>query len=280
MAAPRKLKLKRPDRCQACETALEVGTLALWDAAAKTVTCLACLGEETLAAPAEAEPKPLERGTPGASAQRRFDSLHDKRERQARASWGRFSGLYLALTSDPQSTTAWAEGSEGERRLGAFLERLNDEASTIVLHDRRIPGTKTNIDHIAITRSGGVWAIDAKNYAGMVQSIDRGGWLSTDLRLYVGERDCTKLLAGANKQAEAIQAALGQPVIEEFAVQVRSALCFVKAEWELFAKPFQLEGVWVGWAGALAERLGKPGDLEPEHLLTLAKRVADALPPA
>ena len=38
---------------------------------------------------------------------------------------------------------------------------------------------RANIDHIAICRSG-VWAIDAKNYAGRVQRIDKGGWFSTD----------------------------------------------------------------------------------------------------
>jgi hypothetical protein len=51
-----------------------------------------------------------------------------------------------------------------------------------------------------------------------------------------------------------------------------------EAEWSLFAKPFALEAVWIGWPNALGERLEAPGELAPEHLLTLARRVADALP--
>ena len=45
------------------------------------------------------------------------------------------------------------------------------------------PGSRANIDHVAITRSG-VFVIDAKNYTGKVQKIDKGGWFSIDLRLF------------------------------------------------------------------------------------------------
>jgi hypothetical protein len=82
------------------------------------------------------------------------------------------------------------------------------------------------------------------------------------------------------KQVEAIRVALGQPLIEEFGVKARAALCFVDAEWSLFSKPFALEEVWIGWPKALGVRLRTDGELAPEHLRTLAQRVAAALPPA
>jgi hypothetical protein len=44
----------------------------------------------------------------------------------------------------------------------------------------------------------------------------------------------------------------------EFGVEVRAALCFVSAEWSLFAKPFALDEVWTGWPKALGERLLAP----------------------
>jgi hypothetical protein len=113
-----------------------------------------------------------------------------------------------------------------------------------------------------------------------VRRIDKGGWFSTDERLYVGGRDCTKLVAGMAKQVEAIKRALGEPVMQEFEVTVRAALCFVDAEWSLFAKPFALDGVWIGWAKALSTRLQAEGALASEHLRLLAHRVAEALPPA
>jgi hypothetical protein len=150
----------------------------------------------------------------------------------------------------------------------------------VVLHDRRIPGTHANIDHIAITRSGTVWAIDAKNYSGKVRRIDNGGWFSTDLRLYVGRRDCTKLVHGMAKQVDAIRTALGAAVIREFDVDVRAALCFVNAEWALFAKPFELGSIWIGWPKALRDRVSKEGELAVDHLRHLARSVAAALPPA
>jgi hypothetical protein len=164
--------------------------------------------------------------------------------------------------------------------LGEHLEKIQDERVSVVLHDRRIPGTRTNIDHVAVTRSGTVWAIVAKNYSGKVQRIDKGGWFSTDLRLYVGRRDCTKLVDGMGKQVDAIRTALGEAVIREFNVNMRSALCFVAAEWSLFAKPFGLGGVWVGWPNALADRLREPDELTREELGFLTGSVASALPPA
>jgi hypothetical protein len=267
----------------ACDVALAPGTVAFWDADAKTVTCLECLAgadETTSNGAAAAGELPLERGVPGASARRRYERLHARREQQAREKFGRLGGIYLALTNDPQSTVAWAQGSRGETLLGEHLEKIQDDGVVIVLHDRRIPGTRANIDHVAITRSGNVWAIDAKNYSGKVQRIDRGGWFSTDLRLYVGRRDCTKLVHGMTKQVDAIRAALGEAVIREFGVEVRAALCFVSAEWSLFAKPFGLGGVWVGWPTALVERVGQPGELTREQVGFLTRSVAAALPPA
>jgi hypothetical protein len=150
----------------------------------------------------------------------------------------------------------------------------------IVLHDRRIPGSRANVDHIAIARDCGVWAIDAKNYTGKVQRIEKGGLFSTDKRLYVGRRDCSKLVAGMAKQVDAIKSAVGEPLMQEFDVTVRAALRFVDAEWSLFAKPFALDGVWIGWAKPLGTRLKTEGALAPEHVRLLARRVAEALPPA
>jgi hypothetical protein len=190
----------------------------------------------------------------------------------------RLGGFYLTLSTEPQSTVAWAQGARGERLLGEYLEKLHDGERVVVLHDLRIPGSRANVDHIAVTRSGSVWAIDAKNYTGKVQRIDKGGWFATDERLYVGRRDCSKLVAGMAKQVEAIKHALGEPVMLEFDVAVNAALCFVDAEWSRFAKPFALDGVWIGWAKALGAHLQAEGTLAPEQVRLLARRVAEALP--
>lgn len=287
MARSRSLKLRRTDTCVSCGAALTAGAVAYWDAEAKTVTCLTCQGEITSVSEARpqedvsAAPGELDRGTAGASARRRYERLHKRRERAAKDRLGkRLGGFYLTLSKEPQSTVAWAQGARGERLLGEYLETLHDDETVIVLHDRRIPGSRANVDHIAVTRSGSAWAIDAKNYTGKVQRIDTGGWFSTNERLYVGRRDCSKLVAGMAKQVDAIKHALGEPVMQEFDVTVKAALCFVDAEWSLFAKPFALDSVWIGWAKALGTRLQTEGGLAPEHVRLLARRVADALPSA
>jgi Nuclease-related domain len=274
------MALRRPDTCSVCGASIRAGSQAEWNPTLKTVTCLICAESRDRVEVAFGTLEHLDRGTPGASAKRKYDRLHEKREREAKEKLGRrIGGIYLAFSEDPQSTRAWGVGSKGEQLLGGYLESLNDESRVIVLHDRRIPGSRANIDHIAVCRQG-VFAIDAKKYAGKVQRVDKGGWFSTDERLYVGRRDCTKLVNAMRGQVEAIQSALGAHLIQEFEVDVRAALCFVDAEWSLFAKPFALAGVWVGWAKALGERLLADGPLSADHLATLARRVATALPPA
>ena len=173
----------------------------------------------------------------------------------------------------------WAVGGKGERLLGEYLESIHDETRVIVLHDRRIPGSRANIDHIAICRTG-VYAIDAKNYKGKVQRIGRGGWFSTDQHLVVGRRDCTKLVRAMGGQVEAIQSVLHTESTQAFSVEVKAALCFVDAEWPLFARPFVLDNVWVGWAKALGKELLTEGAIAPSRLHGLARRLAEGLPAA
>jgi Nuclease-related domain len=269
VAEPRVKPLRYPAVCSICGRELPPGTEAIWDRATRSATCAAC--SET--------PRPLARGTAGASSLRRYESLHAARETRAKERFGRFSRVYLRLTEDPQSTRAWAAGSRGEQRLGAFLDTLHDDETIVVLHDRRIPRSRANIDHVAVTANG-VFVIDAKNYAGKVRKIDRGGWLRADVRLYVGRRNCTKLVAGMAKQVAAVREALGEPTIAEFELEVTPVVCFVAAEWTLFAKPIRLGDVWIEWPKSLGERVAAPGPLAAEHVRSLARRVAAALPPA
>ncbi len=88
----------------------------------------------------------------------------------------------------------------GEERLG---ERLNDLAADTlrVLHDRRIPRTRGNIDHLVVTPTG-VYVIDAKRYRGRPElSVDGGLVRPRVEKLLVGRRDCTTLVDGVVKQS-------------------------------------------------------------------------------
>jgi hypothetical protein len=171
-----------------------------------------------------------------------------------------------------QSTTAWVEGAAGEELLGRHLAVLPQ--TVVVLHDRRVPGTKANIDHIAITPTG-VFVVDAKNYAGRVEVRDVGSWFRPDERLYVHGRDRTGLLDGIDRQIETLRAVIGEEV------PVHGVLCFVGESWpRLFRRPLTVRNIGVVWPSKLVEQLVAPGPLLPEEVAELASRVALHLPAA
>ncbi len=125
-----------------------------------------------------------------------------KREERIRAQPPKIGGLILALFDDPQTTTAWSSGAEGEAALGARLDKHASE-TIAVMHDRRLPGTKANIDHIVVT-PGGVLVVDAKRYVDKCPELRvEGGILRPRVeKLMVGGRDRTKLVDGVLGQVE------------------------------------------------------------------------------
>jgi hypothetical protein len=249
-AADELIRLRYPATCVACGSHLPRGSLAHWDRTAKTATCAACFarGETAVGAPV-AE---IDRGEAGASAVREWKRRHERREAQIRAQHKHLGGLLLALSSDPHSTSAWATGARGEQTIGHSLDRLREQGIA-VLHDRRIPGSRANIDHLVVSRAG-VFVIDTKHYKGRVEQRAMGGWLRTDLRLYVGGRDRTKLVEGMEPQVEAVRRALAQR--DKWCdVPVIPALLFMSDDnWSLFnLRPLRFGDVYVLWGEALGK---------------------------
>jgi len=269
----RPIRLRYATVCSRCGRDLPSGSRGVWNREARKAICIECFDADGVLSPGDAQAPELDRGEAGVSAARRYAALHERREQHARNKLGRFSGAYLALTSEPQSTRAWAVGAKGERELGAFLQRLDDSRTTYVFHDRRIPGSSANIDHLVVG-AGGIFVIDAKRYAGKVRRVDKGGWFSIDQRLYVGRRDCTKLVGQIAKQVDAVRRVLATPGDD---VLVTPVLCFVNAEWSLFARPFRLAGVWVEWPRSLRERILRGGPLPPENIGPVAQRLSTSL---
>ncbi|MGD0713469.1 MAG: nuclease-related domain-containing protein [Gaiellaceae bacterium] len=221
----------------------------------------------------------IDRGRAGASAAREWKRRHERREVAVRAQHKHLGGLLLALSSDPHSTSSWATGARGEEEMGGSLDKLREQGIA-VLHDRRIPGSRANIDHLVISRAG-VFVVDTKHYKGRVEQRDVGGWFTTDLRLYVGGRDRSKLVAGMKPQVDAVRRALaGDDVWRE--VPVTAALLFMSDDnWSLLDfKPLRFGEVYALWGKALrklirADRAGQPIDV-PE----LERALAVALPAA
>ena len=268
--ARRSLTLRYPATCSLCGCALPRGTKAWWDKEAKQASCLVCGSGSELALQLA--------GTAGASASRKYGRLRDRREREVKGVLGDTLGsAFLFFKDEPQSTRAWQTGAAGEERLGRFFaNELPDSA--VVLHDRRIPGTRANIDHVVVAASG-IWVVDAKLYRGKVECRTVGSFWKPENRVFVGGRDRTKLVLGMGRQVEAVRAALSaDPLAAD--VAVTPAVCFVASEWGLFAKPFDLHAVAVICPQKLAERIAAPGRLTATAVTRLASRIAVALPPA
>lgn len=298
---PRAMRLRYAGRCRKCAGDLPRGTQAVYDPRTRTVCCLACdatpdgpagaIPEDTTPlGQAEHRPEEVAYGDPvdpaagptphastgvaGSSARREHERRVAARENRVRSRHPKLGGLILALTDDPQTTTAWATGARGEERLG---RRLDAVAGPLVrvLHDRGIPGSRANLDHLVVCASG-VFVVDAKRYKGRPRRAVEGGlFTSRTEKLLVGRRDCTPLVEGGLKQAGLVTRALADDT-----VTVRSVLCFVEADWPLLGEDFVVRDVSVTWPRRLVSTIGRPGPLVEEQVATLHARLATAFPPA
>ncbi len=85
-------------------------------------------------------------------------------------------------------------------------------------------------------RAGGRVRVDPKNYRGLIRVRDKGGLFPSDLRLYVGRRDCTDLAEGLGWQVDAVVDALTAAGVDPLP-PVTPVLCFIEGEWPLLFTP-------------------------------------------
>lgn len=283
------MKLRYARTCRVCHVPIPAGTEAVYERATKTVRCLTHDEAVTANTPrtegTAAAPPRIDVGLPGASARREFDRRRQARQQRVRTKNPKLGGLILALSEDPQTTTAWNTGALGEERLGNRLNELSND-SLRVLHDRRIPGTRANIDHLVVAPTG-VWVIDAKKYKGRPALKVHGGVFRQRVeKLCVGSRDCTTLIDGVLRQVGVVEDALlpgGQPEGSGRPwgrVPVHGVLCFVEADWPLIGGAFSIRGVDVVWPKKLYPRLQGDGSLEPAAIGAIHRHLASRLAPA
>lgn len=266
----RRLRLRYAGTCSCCGKDLPKGTEALYDASARTVQCLACEGSSPKAAE-----RVEEAGTAGRSAHLEYERRHLARQARIKGRLGDvLGGVVLAVTSDPQSSRAWERGSIGEQKLAEALAGVPDIK---VLHDRRVPGTRGNIDHIVIAPAG-VFVVDAKLYSGLINIRDVGGFFKTDKRLYVGSRDCSRLAENMSWQVQAVRQALVVGDIQPIPA-ITPVLCFVDGEWPLLFPPEEYNGVRLEGKKSIKKLIAGPRILEPTMLQQIHQAVAVRLPP-
>lgn len=250
----KRMRLRYAGTCRLCGTELSSRTDAFYERSTRTVRCVECPTKAAAVGVDKtfADIPRQEAGVAGDSARREYERRKARDEERLRQKWGKLGGVAVALSDEKPSTRAWATGAIGEERLGARLDSLASE-SIAVLHDRRVPGTMANIDHIVITRSG-IWVIDAKRYKGRPDLKIEGGILRPRVeRLLVGRRDCTDLVDGVLKQVQVVRQVVGD-------LPVTGALCFIEADWPLVGAAFTTRGVHVLSPRRLARHLTKAGE--------------------
>ena len=144
------LALQRPATCRCCGSQLSVGTQAWWDSEAGRVECGNCRS-----------------------------SSEGQIERRATSRIAKVAKFFA-------DTDSARDGAERVPRDGTLSVHLHSQLGhrAVVLDDRRVPGSRTHIDHIVIAPSG-VWVVDTNEYDGRVERRDIGGWFKMDERLYV-----------------------------------------------------------------------------------------------
>jgi len=163
----------------------------------------------------------------------------------------------------------WRRGAEGERTTAQLLAPLS-HVGWSVLHDRRVPASGANVDHLVIGPTG-VWVVDSKAYRGRIKVMGDG-------RLWYGRKCLDDVLGTARWAADAVEAQLGAELAAN-GLQVRPALCIHGAK--VPRAPLTFDGVVLATPGTLLKCLasGEPvlaeGDVD-----RLAALAAETLPPA
>jgi hypothetical protein len=185
-------------------------------------------------------------------------------------SLGVLAGVLVAVTlgfelwGTSSHISAYGKGAEGERLTGRTLHEL---PGYVVLHDRKIPGSKANIDHVAIG-PGGVFAIETKNYKGEVKA--RGD------DLFVGGQRRTSTVEQTWREAVAVQGALAEH-LARLAIDVVPVLCIHGSQvpWET------VQGVKIVGPRGLKKLIsGSPAKLHEDDIRVMAAIADSALRPS
>ena len=221
------MKLTRSVVCP-CGGALAIGDRGGWHQETKTMLCPRCA--KSWAQPPSADDAlpdlPVDPGVPGGSAQKEYERRLAGHRKKVRAAHPMIGRLLLRFGDQPTEITSWQSGATGERRLAKKLSGLGDLA--LCLHDRRVPRSRANLDHVVIGQAG-IYVIDAKLYADAavdVRRADARNKLAAD-QLRVSGKDGTKLISAMSWQIAAVRTALD--VVPEFvSVPVIPILCFIE----------------------------------------------------
>lgn len=231
MSEYKEIKTRFDSKCELCEKKILKNSKALYSAEKKKIKCLS--HSATI------------HGDAGKSALDKAKEIEAKRKKEVESIPFIGKIIYPFLSPDKEAVK-WAKGAKGEDKVGEILNEIASDNNFKVLHDRAIPKSKANIDHILVTDKG-VIIIDAKNYKGKVEIRNDGGWFSKEAdKLIVDGRNRSKLVEGVNWQISRMSEELSRFKIE---VDIIGVLGFVDAYWPFFSKPININGVYLNSKG-------------------------------
>jgi hypothetical protein len=162
----------------------------------------------------------------------------------------------------PNTTLAWRTGALGEERTAELLRPLEAQGFR-VMHDRLMPRSRANIDHIVVGPPG-VFIVETKNYGGKLR-VRHG-------EVWVAGRRKTEIVAQAKREAAAVAAVVSP-------VSVTPLLCVHRADLGWFK--MEADGVRIVAPKEMVRVLGKaPLLLTPDDVTRLADQIDKSLVPA
>ena len=295
--------------CSICAARLKTGTPALWRPIQKTISCLSHEERDIPKAAPEVTQvshgsllevkEPLNNGIPGRSArkmdekrryrkevedeaiQEQYRAEHPKTTRVLKNVEKNIPGLIAWLRGQLNSSngpSSWRKGAEGEESVGRILEEMSERLGFITIHDRLIPGSVANIDHIVVTSSK-IFVVDAKKYAG---KINFGKLLAPyfggKATIKIKGRNSNHLLEGVKKQVRIVEQLLAKAGID---IPVQGVLAFVDAKWDMgyMTRPKSINGVLLNSQGLHSIFRNVP-PVDPEIVYRIATQLLNDLPPA
>jgi hypothetical protein len=205
---------------------------------------------------------------------REHDRRRAKDEARLAEKYGERIGGWIATTRDErQSTRAFASGAYGEEKLAAALAKV---PGIEVLHDRRIPGSKGNIDHIVVAPAG-LFVVDTKRYQGRVELKRKGSIFHPEYRLYATGFDRTTDRDGVKALAAIVDRAVLDNRVEPQPIAI-PVLCFIDAE-RLNLGTRAHNGVLLETEHSIRELLLSDVEMAPGEIDRVARALGRLFPP-
>jgi hypothetical protein len=228
------------------------------------------------------DPDAIDLGVAGRSARREAERKHQRRlQAEPKRDGARLIRALVGPSAQEKRLAAeekhWNTGGGGEELLAASLAKRSPGA--LLLNDRKVPGSRANIDHIAVAACG-VYVVDAKRYRG---KIEVHAPLFGASKLKIAGRDRTKLIDGLDRQVCVVRDALANVGAE---APVHGCLCFLAPEGLLadsglpLLRTLSMRGYPLYYPRRLAKCLNGPGPMAPEQVSAIAAALAQQLPAA